>query len=1030
MANEIIYKVEYNGIKEAITSQEALTKAIKGTTEARNAQDFGTDEYKRLNTQLGALKAIREQLNREERLAKEQYKQTQDAGQRSYRAINAELVRLRNTYKDFTEEERNSPIGEKTIKQIQALDKELKGIDEQLGNFQRNVGNYKGAIGDVFSQLSGFDIAALATVPTALAAAAEVAIEVGTEIFNLVKGIRQLRGEISILVEGTDEELDGFTARVKAISDTFDQSTEEIIKTANAVSNAFDISFGQALSKIEEGFVAGSNASGEFLQSASEYPKLFEEAGFSADQFFKLINDQSTLGGFSDKLVDTVKEASISLRELTPATLAALKGIGITEQQITQVIGDQGLAGAIALVAKQLKTVEADSKQAGAVLADVFRGAGEDIGIDFVTSLDTANQATVGLIDKTNEYQVAQLRALEANKAFSDTLVDISQALGGAGTDLDTVITEIETQLLRVLLLAIENVKDLVEQFEPLVEAIGGIAESLGLADKNATGATQSLQFLAKAGELAKKPFDLFIFTLTKIGEGIGFVARKTQEFFEAIFSPLDKLSQYIGLSNKKTAKSYQEFFDVIDEGQPKVRKVGENLEENNKKTDAATTKTNSYTKSLKSAGDAAAKFAEGSLAQLRKAVQDIEQEFDRARPQDQAGLFDKLLVAKGALQAAEEAKDRLKGIVGEVKTIADNQEKEFKRSTKITEDGTVKNVDVVEKGLRVTGESLIGRLSQLKVEISEASKEFSAEATSNLRTDFQVSLDAFVEEVEKFFTSGQVFQAFTQAGQAISDLASARNESELKGIEEKYAKDIELAGNNAKKKERLEKELAKERERIQKKEFEQQKRFRVAAAIASGLEGVVNILSTPTTIPDPFGSLYKAAQIAFLAFTTTKQVQAITAQEAAFGMFIEGKSHAQGGERFNINGRPIEAEAGEFMTSTEGGGVAIVNKKNSRQFKDVLQKIGVVNFPGKKAVLSQINAYGGNGIKFEQGGLVEPNFTRLKATTGFTDAGALSVAEIEAAVERGAQRGVANGLLTTVRENERLEEAETKSKL
>ena len=141
MANEIIYSVSFNGIKEAITSQEALTKGIKATNEARAKEKFGTEEYKRLTGQLGALKAIREQLNREERSAKELYKQTQDAGQRSYRAINAELVRLRNTYKDFTEEERNSPLGAQTLKSIQSLDKELKRLDAVMGTSHRNVGN-------------------------------------------------------------------------------------------------------------------------------------------------------------------------------------------------------------------------------------------------------------------------------------------------------------------------------------------------------------------------------------------------------------------------------------------------------------------------------------------------------------------------------------------------------------------------------------------------------------------------------------------------------------------------------------------------------------------------------------------------------------------------------------------------------------------------------------------------------------------------------------------------------------------------
>ena len=62
-------------------------------------------------------------------------------------------------------------------------------------------------------------------------------------------------------------------------------------------------------------------------------------------------------------------------------------------------------------------------------------------------------------------------------------------------------------------------------------------------------------------------------------------------------------------------------------------------------------------------------------------------------------------------------------------------------------------------------------------------------------------------------------------------------------------------------------------------------------------------------------------------------------------GMFV-GNSHANGGIKFRVGGRIMEAEGGE----------AIINKKSTSMFRPVL---------------SAINSYNGNGVKFADGGLL-----------------------------------------------------------
>lgn len=80
-------------------------------------------------------------------------------------------------------------------------------------------------------------------------------------------------------------------------------------------------------------------------------------------------------------------------------------------------------------------------------------------------------------------------------------------------------------------------------------------------------------------------------------------------------------------------------------------------------------------------------------------------------------------------------------------------------------------------------------------------------------------------------------------------------------------------------KKKNLEKGSAEE-EKVAKEEFEVRKRMSIASAIISGIQGVVNILSAPTVIPDPAGSIYKGIQVAALAITTAAQIAKISSQQ------------------------------------------------------------------------------------------------------------------------------------------------------
>lgn len=140
------------------------------------------------------------------------------------------------------------------------------------------------------------------------------------------------------------------------------------------------------------------------------------------------------------------------------------------------------------------------------------------------------------------------------------------------------------------------------------------------------------------------------------------------------------------------------------------------------------------------------------------------------------------------------------------------------------------------------------------------------------------------------------------------------------------------------------------------------------AASVAKAIEGIINAkaaIADQAASGDPFSAFARMALMASAVAPLIASLMALkgggggeaaptsTEQDIKFeqggltrgGMFI-GNSHANGGVKFRVGGRIMEAEGGE----------AIINKKSTSMFRPVL---------------SAINSYNGNGVKFADGGLL-----------------------------------------------------------
>ena len=185
------------------------------------------------------------------------------------------------------------------------------------------------------------------------------------------------------------DDLKAYRNQVQAISETFNVDFKETLIAANAVAQQFGISADNALKLIQDGFIAGGDANGEFLDSLKEYPAYFKEAGISADQFIAIVAQTNKMGIFSDKGVDAIKEANIRLREMTTATAEALEGIGISSDKVQEELqtGAKTTFDIMQEVSMRLNELPSSASAVGTAIADVFGGPGEDAGLQYLRTL-------------------------------------------------------------------------------------------------------------------------------------------------------------------------------------------------------------------------------------------------------------------------------------------------------------------------------------------------------------------------------------------------------------------------------------------------------------------------------------------------------------------------------------------------------------------------------------------------------------------------------------------------------------------
>ena len=421
---------ELEKVNQAIREAQRLTKlTTKLNDAAEGSYDKLSAQYSLNKIRLNAMSKAEREATKEGRELESQTKDLYEEMKRLQSATGKEQLNVGN-YPDMT----NAIAGfEERLLSVIGLNGEYgRSLVEVGRGGEASIGIFKG-MGSAVSAL-GKTLMGLLANPVFLAVAGIAGAGAAFKWwYDYNAGLQEATRLTQQFTDKEGEDLRNFRGEVQAVAETFNKDFREVLVATNAVSKQFGISQDEALTLVRDGFVAGADANGEFLDTLREYPAYFREAGLSAEDFIAIVAQTSTSGIFSDKGVDAIKEANIRLREMTTATAEALDGIGISSAEVQRALSDGSKTTfeVMQMVSAKLAELPESSSKVGTAIADIFGGPGEDAGYRYLTTLKDIETEMDVVKSRAGELGAVQERQLQSQVELQNTVNALFDRTGG-----------------------------------------------------------------------------------------------------------------------------------------------------------------------------------------------------------------------------------------------------------------------------------------------------------------------------------------------------------------------------------------------------------------------------------------------------------------------------------------------------------------------------------------------------------------------------------------------------------------------
>lgn len=883
MAKVVGFRIQIEGTDEQIRELKSIQKEIDDLTAVQKTLNkTGQRATKEFQENQIALKELRA----EQRAVSSQVK-TQNQG----------LKNLGNSYNDLTRQNRilsrqlrqiQDPLGrgkqefDELSRTINTNTDKLKEMDAAMGRQFRNVGNYSSALDGLSDILQGI-VPGLGNLKGGLDQVNQQGGQSTATIGSLGRGMIAALGPAAIagtvIAAGTavfnlQQKFEALRKEVNLLTGATGDELDQVTAAVNATAETFDKEFN------------------EVLRSANALSKAF---GISLGDSTDLIQKGFAIGADqSGEFLDILREYPELLKE-----------VGLTAEQTVSLIDLQTEEGIFSD-----KGIDA-IKEAGLRLRELTpatKEALDGIGLssrEIEKALTSGSKSVFDVVQDVSK----QLATLPPQSAAVGTA--IADIFGGPGEDAGlrfiTLLGDVNSNLDET----VEKSGEFAQQQLELVK----VNEELDLIINQALGGADGL---FQEAEISAKQFAV---------EGLGTAIEASKEFINAIIGIINAfrpLRGIIGLVRETVVLNFRLMFESATllfrplddlakafkalvtgdfEAIPRILKQG-------------------FTDIVDRFKDLGKDTAEG----FTKAWEDTVSEGDFIKPL-QTGEVEKEFSSTGNRHGQSYGSNFNKAVAKEDKKLVAQRKSVLKEVERLLKEQAKADAQF-EKEQRAAQDASIKDANDFRL---KQAKQFYKDLDEARKRDLQAELDQ--QEAKK-----QAAILLANATLAFLEQANKNNlNAQLRDIERKEARELELAKNNQEQQDAIRKKFDEERRKLRIKEAQQAKILAIIQATINTAVAVTEKLSVPVLA-------------AAIGAAGALQVAAIASQpipEFAKGGLVEGKSHAQGGEKFAVGGRVVELEGGE----------AVINKRSTRAFKPLLSALNVA----------------GGGKKFQTGGIPSP---------------------------------------------------------
>ena len=312
----------------------------------------------------------------------------------------------------------------------------LGQISNTTKGFGNVLGGLGGQVGKTVAGLSGMAGAFSSLVNPVTAAAAAVGLA-GKAFFDYNKHLEETQ-RLTKQFTGLDgNQLSSLTNGIQAVADSTGHEFREVLSSVDAMMKQFGINGESALKIIQDGFVAGADDSGQFLDMLKQYQGSFNDIGVSADELTAIIS-QTRSGIFNEEGMAAIQMAGKNIRNMSKSTKESLAAIGVNADQMIAKLnsGSMTTMQAIQQISGALKKVPAQAQETGAVLQDVFGKKGAKAGYELVTSLADMSTNLEDVKARTGEQGQVMDELINTTREWNNACESLFGMAGGGFADM------------------------------------------------------------------------------------------------------------------------------------------------------------------------------------------------------------------------------------------------------------------------------------------------------------------------------------------------------------------------------------------------------------------------------------------------------------------------------------------------------------------------------------------------------------------------------------------------------------------